>query len=196
MTSDDRGPAQRASLDPRLEDLLAPHGQVPRHDEREAVEVALYAPRPFALEGGQATALRVAAIRASFRYHVEHNAFYRRYCAAADVSPEDVAQPADLHRIPLVPAHLLKGCPQPAEFVQWLASISSDEVPWPAPGSLQGSYDEQMTALSRRGIQVRSTSGSSGVPSFLPRDPCTRRRSAHWKILTYCAMYPEILAFP
>ncbi|MBI4560417.1 MAG: hypothetical protein HY724_00095 [Candidatus Rokubacteria bacterium] len=182
---------------PEIQARVAAHGEVPRTTDWDPIDAALYAPHPFLSEPKEAAAFRFSAIRKSFAYHVEHNAFYRRYCKTADVSPDDLRGPEDLFRIPLVPEHLFKGCPGPEQFVPWLASISSDEIAWPASKALGGSYDEQISALRREyGIQVRATSGSSGVPSFLPRDPLTRRRSAHWKILTYFAMYPEALALP
>jgi hypothetical protein len=124
---------------------------------------------------------------------VQHNAFYRRYCEAAGVLPEDVRGPADLNRIPVVPEHIFKGCAGPESFIAWLASLSSDEIGWPAEKVLPGSYDQQATTLLRTlGIQVCTTPGTSGTPSLFALDSVTRRRSAHWKILTYCAMYPEM----
>lgn len=182
---------------PRVQPRLAAHGNVPPEAEWTPIDRALYAPAPFALDPAEAAAIRFAAIRASFAYHVEHNTFYRRYCESAGVSPDDLRGPEDLWRVPLIPEHVFKGCPGPEEFVAWLGSVSSDEIRWPAPGTLRGSYDEQIMALrERHGIQVRATSGSTGVPSFLPRDAVTRRRSAHWKILSYFAMYPESLDLP
>ncbi|MBI4590201.1 MAG: hypothetical protein HY725_15315 [Candidatus Rokubacteria bacterium] len=182
---------------PRIQACLALHGEVPAEADWDSIEAALYTPSPFSLNPAEATALRFTAIRASFTYHLAHNAFYRRYCETAGFMPADLRGPDDLPRIPLVPEHFFKGCAGPEQFVAWLASITSDEIGWPAPGFLGGSYDEQIAALRHDyGIQVRSTSGSSGVPSFLPRDAVTRRRSAHWKILTYFAMYPEVLDLP
>jgi phenylacetate-coenzyme A ligase PaaK-like adenylate-forming protein len=179
---------------PKIRARLAVHGEVPSEAEWNPIEAALYTPHPFTAGPAEAAALRFAAIHTSFTYHVEHNAFYRRYCETAGFLPGDLRGPDDLPHIPLVPEHLFKGCQGPEQFIAWLTSISSDELGWPAPETLGGSYDEQIAALYRdHGIRVRSTSGSSGVPSFLPRDPITRRRSAHWKILTYFAMYPEVL---
>ncbi len=190
-------PHPRAIVAPHRRALLVPHGPLPSKADWNEIEEALYAPHPFALEEQEAMALRYNAIRFSFAYHVQHNAFYRRYCETAGISPDDLQGPRDLSRIPLIPEHIFKGCPSPEAFVPWLASLSSDEIPWPAPGALSGSYDEQIATLHRGyGIQVRSTSGSSGVPSFLPRDAPTKRRSAHWKILAFSAMYPELLDLP
>lgn len=182
---------------PKVQACLTPHGEVPPEANWNAIEAALYAPQLFVSDATEGTTLCFNAIRTSFAYQVQHNAFYRRYCEEAGVFPEDLRRPEDIYKIPLVPEHLFKGCSGPEQFIPWLASISSDEIPWPAPEALSGSYDEQIEVLRRRyGIQVRSTSGSSGIPSFLPRDAVTRRRSAHWKIITFFATYPAVLDLP
>jgi hypothetical protein len=181
--------------DSRLETLCAAHGAYPSGEPSSPIEAALYALNPFALKDEQTRPLRFAAIRASFAYHFAHNRFYRRYCEVAAVFPDSLQDPQDLLKVPLVPEHTFKGCSEPGQFIPWLQSISSDEIAWPEPGTTKDSFDEQIAALRcDYGIQVRATSGSSGVPSFLPRDDTTRRRSAHWKILTYFAMYREVLA--
>ncbi|MGH8070004.1 MAG: hypothetical protein ACRERE_33125 [Candidatus Entotheonellia bacterium] len=142
----------------------------------------------------EAVALRYMAIRESFRYHLQHNAFYRRYAEAANVGVDDLRDPEDLAKIPLVPEHLFKGCPGPDAFIAWLGSLSSDEITWPMDGIPNRSYDEQIALLNRDdGIQVESTGGLNDTASFLPSDSVTRRRRAHWNILTFFAMYPENL---
>jgi hypothetical protein len=147
------------------------------------------------MEAGEAAGLCFNAVRTSFAYHVAHNRFYRRYCESAQVFPDAIRSPEDLFRIPLVPEHIFKGCPGPEQFISWLASITSDEINWPMPDAMSSaSYNEQLAALrSIYNILVRSTSGSSGIPSFLPRDTTTRRRSTHWKIITFFAMFPQLL---
>ena len=182
---------------PTVRACLRDHGEIPCEDNWSSIEKALYGADAYRLRETEAEAFRFAAIQTSFAYHIAHNVFYRRFCTAAGVSPDDLKDPEDLVKLPLVPEHFFKGSPGPEEFIQWLASISSDEILWPVHEAPRGSYDEQIEVLRRRyGIQVRSTSGSSGIPSFLPRDAVTRRRSAHWKILTYFAMYPELLEVP
>jgi Acyl-protein synthetase, LuxE len=194
MAPKSTGAAAHRFPHPRLESLMVAHGNLPTTAEWDAVEAALYAPNPAALKDHEAAELRYAAVRSSFAYHVQHNAFYRRYCEASGVMPEVVRDPADLSKIPVVPERIFKGCAGPETFVSWLASLSSDEIGWPTPQILSGSYDQQATALlGTHGIQVCTTPGTSGTPSFLPLDPLTRRRSAHWKILTFYSMYPEML---
>jgi len=182
-----------AYVNPKLKTLCTMHGDLPSADNMDPVETALYTINQFDLKESEAAPIRFTAIQYSFNYHFEHNAFYRRFCETSGVRPTDLQGPEDLHRLPLVPEHIFKGCTGTDEFVSWLASITSDELPWPESGELQGTYDEQISTLKKDyRILVRSTSGSSGVPSFLPRDPITRRRSAHWKILSYLSMHPEM----
>jgi len=185
----------QAPFDQKIIALLTAHDRPPAETDWSPIEAALYTPHPFTMHPDQAAEVCFDAVRASFAYQVEHNQFYRRYCESANVFPDDLCRPEDLFRIPLVPEHIFKGCPGPEQLVSWLASISSDQINWPASEAWAGgSYDEQIAALrSSSGLQVRSTSGSSGIPSFLPRDPITRRRSAHWKIITFFAMYPDLL---
>jgi hypothetical protein len=187
------GAASLSFSHPRIASRLLAHGSVPATFAWDAVETALYTPNPFVLTAHEAAELRYAAIRSSLAYHMQHNAFYRRYCEAAGVLPDDVQGPADLNRIPVVPEHIFKGCAGPETFIAWLASLSSDEIVWPGEKVLPGSYDQQATILLHTlGIQVCRTPGTSGTPSLFALDSVTRRRSAHWKILTYYSMYPEM----
>ena len=181
--------------DRRLRDTCSRHGDIPPLDGADPIETALYTANQFALDDVEAETIRFAAIRHSFTYHFEHNAFYRRFCESSGIGPADLQSSEDLHKLPLIPEHIFKGSTGPDEFIPWLASITTDEFNWPEPGTLQGSYDEQIALLRRdHRILVRSTSGSSGIPSFLPRDSVTRRRSAHWKIMTFWAMHPDIIS--
>ena len=185
---------EEQKLAPDVGALLGAHGLTPGASEWNPVEEALYAADPFARSDEEASALLFNAVRASFDYQFEHNAFYRRYCETAGFFPADLAGPRDMHRIPLVPERIFKSSPGAEDFLAWIASISSDEITWPG-SDLRGSYDEQIAILREQfGVLVRTTSGSSGVPSFLPREETTRRRSAHWKILSYHAMYPDVLS--
>lgn len=180
---------------PKLESLCTSRSEIPSPEQWNPVEKALYTLNQFSLAENEVAEIRFAAIRFSFEYHFEHNAFYRRFCQTSGVQPDDLKGPELFHKIPLVPEHIFKGCQGPDQFVSWLASITSDEINWPEADKLQDSYDEQI-AIMRRDykILVRSTSGSSGIPSFLPRDAITGGRSAHWKIITYLSMHPDTLS--
>jgi long-chain-fatty-acid---luciferin-component ligase len=183
--------------DPKIQALISAHGSPPVIADWNAVEVALYTPHPFSLQAQEAAALRFAAIRTSFNYHVQHNAFYRRYVEAAGVCPDDLRGPDDLAKIPLIPTHVFKGCPGPHEFISWLASLSSDEIAWPTASIASDAFEAQIAILNHdHGIQIDTTDGSNGAASFVPLDAITQRRSAHWKILTFFAMYPDILDLP
>ncbi len=192
----DESSSPEEHISDKLKALCSLHGDLPSAKSISPVEVALYTTDQFSLEENEATTTRFNAIYYSFSYHYEHNSFYKRYCQSAGVHPDDIKDIEDLDKIPLIPEHIFKGCSGPDEFIAWLTSISTDEINWPEPVSLQGSYDDQIATLRHKhGILVRSTSGSSGIPSFLPRDSITRRRSAHWKIISYLAMHPEILFY-
>ena len=183
------------NINHKLKALCTLHGDLPSPESINPAEVALYTTDQFSLEENEASTTRFNAIYYSFKYHFEHNAFYKRFCESAGVLPHDIKDIENVNRIPLIPEHIFKGCSGPEEFIAWLTSITTDEINWPEPGALQGSYDEQIGALRHKyRILVRSTSGSSGIPSFLPRDSITSRRSAHWKIISYSAMNPEILS--
>jgi len=180
----------------RVDQLCLAQGAFPPDRDSNPIEVALYTSNPFQLSEAEAEQIRFEAVRHAFAYHFQHNAYYRQLCQTAGLGIEDIREPADMARIPLVPEHTFKACPGPEQLLPWLASINSDEMPWPAPGVVSGSYDEQLAALRHEhGILVRTTSGSSGVPSFLSRDETTRRRSTHWKIVSYFAMYPELVDY-
>lgn len=181
-----------ALADPRVQSLVLPYGSPPVQGDEHPVERALYTPHPFALQEQQAEALCYEAIHASFAYHLQHNAFYRRYAAAAGVRAEDLRGPEHLVKIPLVPVHVFKSCPGPHEFLPWLTSLSASDIAWPAAAIPTSSYEEQIALLYRDcGIQVESMAGDNGAVLFLPFDRVSQRRNVHANILTFFAMYPE-----
>lgn len=86
-------------------------------------------------------AIKAELIADSFRYHYEHNRFYRSACDAKGVRPEDIRTFEDLIRIPLVPIAKFK-------------SASSHEL-----------LSKPLNAIEH---EMRST-GTSGVPSISRR---------------------------
>ncbi|OOK75800.1 acyl-synthetase, LuxE family protein [Mycobacterium kansasii] len=48
------------------------------------------------------------ALRKAFEHHFQHNGFYRAQCDAAGVTPADIHDYGDLHRIPLLPVGMFK----------------------------------------------------------------------------------------
>jgi hypothetical protein len=91
-----------------------------------------------------------AVLREAFTYHFEHNAFFRAQCAAAGVTPADIAVRADLARVPLLPVSMFK---RPDAHV--LLSVPLTDVE----------------------LEIRST-GTGGVRSVTRRDATTVTRVA------------------
>lgn len=90
----------------------------------------------------------VDALRSSFAYHLENNAFYRAQCDG--VSPADIGGYRDLHKIPLLPVGMFK---QTGAHVLLTAGLADIET------------------------EIRST-GTSGVPSVARRDALTTTRAS------------------
>ena len=88
------------------------------------------------------------AVRAAFAYHYTNNDFYRAQCDA--VSPADIDDYADLHRIPLLPVGMFKQAGAHVLLTVGLADIETE---------------------------IRST-GTSGVPSVARRDALTTTRAS------------------
>lgn len=91
---------------PEIQARVAAHGEVPRTTDWDPIDAALYAPHPFLSEPKEAAAFRFSAIRKSFAYQVEHNAFYRRYCETADVSSDDLRPRGSVQNPPCARAPL------------------------------------------------------------------------------------------
>lgn len=88
------------------------------------------------------------AVRAAFAHHYEKNSFYRAQCEG--VSPADIADYADLRRIPLLPVGMFK---QAGAHVLLTAGLADIET------------------------EIRST-GTGGVPSVARRDALTTTRAS------------------
>ncbi len=88
------------------------------------------------------------AVGAAFAYHYERNAFYRAQCDS--VSPADIADYGDLHKIPLLPVGMFK---QAGAHVLLTAGLADIET------------------------EIRST-GTGGVPSVARRDALTTTRAS------------------
>jgi len=161
-------------------------GAVPLTEEWTPVDRALYSfPDAFMVDEKRADELRLAAVRYSFGYHYKHNRFYRSFCDQRRVAPGDVKALEDLAEIPLIPDTIFKGCRSSDEFISWLVSISSDEMEYPPPGGLSGSYQEMIKTLwEKHGIKVAFTGGTSGKISFFPIDAHTRRRRIHFDLIS------------
>lgn len=90
------------------------------------------------------------AVNAAFSLHFETNGFYRAQCDAVNISPDDVSDYKDLHRIPLLPVGMFKQSGAHVMLTSGLADIE---------------------------LEIRST-GTSGVPSVSRRDARTVTRAS------------------
>ena len=88
------------------------------------------------------------AVRSAFAYHYEGNDFYRAQCEG--VTPADVTNYEDLHRIPLLPVGMFKQAGSHVLLTGGLADIETE---------------------------IRST-GTGGVPSVARRDALTTTRAS------------------
>lgn len=95
-----------------------------------------------------ARSVRLALIQENFRFHYEHNRFYRKLCDGHGITPEAIRTEADLDRIPLIPVRYFK---QPEAHL--LLTLPLREIEF----------------------EMRST-GTSGVPSVSRRDARTLTR--------------------
>ncbi|GAA3326585.1 hypothetical protein GCM10020331_063080 [Ectobacillus funiculus] len=85
----------------------------------------------------------------NFRYHYEHNAYYRMLCDDNNITPADIQDFKDLHKIPLIPVTSFK---RPDSHLLLSTSLTNIE------------------------FEMRST-GTSGIPSISRRDRETVDRS-------------------
>lgn len=89
-------------------------------------------------------------LRKAFEYHFQRNGFYRAQCDAAGVTPADIRDYDDLHRIPLLPVGMFK---QTGAHVLLTSGLQDIEM------------------------EIRST-GTGGVPSVARRDTLTVTRAS------------------
>lgn len=138
----------------------------------------------FALEAARRAPLLLEGIRASHRYHFERNAAYRRCVRARGVGGEP--DPDSLPRL-LRPAAItfksyvetIGAFPQedPPAFLAWLADQLSIPLPRDRARALRRWYPtmEGLLAATERayadlGLEIVTSSGTSGVASVVARD--------------------------
>jgi hypothetical protein len=143
------------------------------------IDEALYGPEnPYRVKDLEADKLRLEAIKFSLTYHYIHNRFYNNLCKYREFKPEDVQALEDVVKIPLIPDTVFKGYPEPDKFIAWLRGISSDEVKYP---QLAGpSYQAIIDRLNGHSLVVVFSSGSSGINTFIPKDPVTLLRASYF----------------
>ena len=135
----------------------------------------------FRVDKAKAQKLLLEAIRYSFRYHFENNAFYRRFCQGENITPDVIKDYSDLVRIPLIPDTFFKDYPAGSDFFRWLQKITSVTVPQIELNGANSSFDAVIAALEEKKFRITYSSGTSGKFSFHPRDALS------WKRHQYCA---------
>jgi long-chain-fatty-acid---luciferin-component ligase len=187
MSTEIRGPTGEKPISPEVLERLKP--VIPPAGNWTPVDIALYGVRDlYHVEKGKAEQLRWEAIRYAFNHHYEHNEFYRRYCQADGIRPEDIKEPGDLLKIPLIPDTFFKDYPQGDGFARWLGNIYTGKLP-----SIQvkknASFQTVLEALYECGVTVTFTSGTSGRFSFYPRNQLTWMR----QLYSFACCFMDIL---
>jgi phenylacetate-coenzyme A ligase PaaK-like adenylate-forming protein len=134
----------------------------------------------YRVEKAKAQNLLLEAIKYSFRYHFEHNDFYRRFCQGEHVTPDLIKDYSDLVRIPLIPDTFFKDYPAGPDFFRWLQKITSETVPQIELNGANSSFDAVIAALQEKEFTIIFSSGTSGNLSFHPRDALS------WQRQQYC----------
>jgi hypothetical protein len=154
---------------------------VPDRTQWTKVDEALYGVDDlFRVEKAKAQKLSLEALKYSFRYHFEHNDFYRRFCQGEHVTPDLIKDYSDLVRIPLITDTFFKDYPTGSDFLRWLQRITSVTVPQIELNGAGTSFDAIIAALQEKKFTVTFSSGTSGKFSFHPRDALS------WQRQQYC----------
>lgn len=96
-------------------------------------------------------------IAESFKYHYDHNEFYRDLCKRKDIAPEDIKGFDDLPKIPMIPVQTFKQCDSHLIMTSHLKDIE---------------------------YEMRST-GTSGIPSVSRRDRASVDNAFESVLMTY-----------
>jgi phenylacetate-coenzyme A ligase PaaK-like adenylate-forming protein len=158
----------------RLRRYIPPAGQW------TPVEQAVFGPLDFyRVEAAQAEAMQFAAIRYTFQRHYQLNPFYRGFCQERGVAPDDLRDPQDLEKIPLIPDRFFKGYPAGRDFAAWLGNVFTGELPRIHIRQAQPSFEQVLQAFNSAGLSITYSSGTGGRQTVIPRDRQTDNISAY-----------------
>jgi len=101
------------------------------------------------------------------------NGFYRRYCEAKGVTPDDIKTNDDLEKIPIIPDTTFKQHPSGKDFAYWIAGIFTGDLPKIVVKSANPTFDDVINAFNAAGLKVAYSTGTSGRHSVIPRDKRT-----------------------
>jgi len=155
------------------------------------VDKALFGQKTlFNIPTDKAEKLRYDAIKYAFQYHYLKSRFYHQFCKELHVKPDDIKQPLDFSKIPLITDLFFKNYPSESTFLEWINNIFVGDLPVVDIKSHRTSFDNIIDALQRYDITVVFSMGTSGRFSFIPKDQLTWARQMY----SYARIF-EILPF-
>jgi len=147
---------------------------IPPRETWTSVDEAIYPPLDLLrVPPGEAGAMQLKAIRYTFTHHYTSNGFYRRYCEAKGVTPDDIKTNDDLEKIPIIPDTTFKQHPSGKDFAYWIAGIFTGDLPKIVVKSANPTFDDVINAFNAAGLKVAYSTGTSGRHSVIPRDKRT-----------------------
>ena len=121
-------------------------------DSWTPVEKALYTPKNFFYDYKKNQELLFQAIKYSFKHHFENNVLYKQLCKVNNVTADLIKTNDDLHKIPLVSDTFFKDYPDEKDFIKWLDTIYTGDLPKPKMSTSAPSHDDviaEMNELNR-----------------------------------------------
>ena len=165
----------------------------PRGDWRAIDEIIYGWPDYFHRPLEEIEAQRFRAVKESLAHHYEKSRFYRHLCREYNFHPDEVREPRDLERVPMIPDTFFKEYPteKPREIFEWLTRISTAEL---------GDYDYAGKSLqgflrwaeARLNGLVNHSSGTTGHYSIMFRDRITYQRFYYSGIRALVEAAPDI----
>lgn len=147
---------------------------IPPRETWTSVDEAIYPPLDLLrVPPGEAGAMQLKAIKYTFTHHYTLNGFYRRYCEAKGVTPDDIKTNDDLEKIPIIPDTTFKQHPSGKDFAYWIAGIFTGDLPKIVVKSANPTFDDVINAFNAAGLKVAYSTGTSGRHSVIPRDKRT-----------------------
>jgi len=156
----------------RLDERMA--NWIPPRETWTPAEQALYRPVDlYRVPKDEAEEMQLNAIRYAFAHHYNNSKFYHKYCQEQNVRPDDIKISDDLEKIPLISDSTFKTHPSGADFAYWLATVFTSDLPKIVIKGADPTFDEVINAFNAAGLAVKTSSGTSGMLSVVPRDKRT-----------------------
>lgn len=159
---------------------------IPPQNQWTPVDKALYNNTTFFKNYQKFQPLMLPAIQHSFKHHYNNNTLYHSLCETCDIKPTDIKTQEDIQKIPLLPDTFFKDYPDDENYLKWIDTIYTGELPTPVLPSKKPTHDEVIEALKKIDINIMFTSGTSGKFSFIPRN------AESWDRLNYNAIHSVV----